>query len=181
MKNPNMTEVRRLLPTLDDAEFAVLIRAIVKVENPTDVKTPEWLQMAVYEWLLAMAGLKDAEARLVLKRFAPTVKMAAAAAEPGFAGLPPKATLAVSDRQYAASSHERVTFYDFRYDEEVETLPQRAVTHTVCDLLALHGRLIGWLRKLRTTDGPGHHAGGEAGTKPLDEQGGAGRPVPDHG
>lgn len=164
---PNLQELRRVCLTLDEAQFFQFAYGVLKLyryphpasRQPLD--TGSVLCLAVYEWLIAMAGLSETEARNVVVRYRPVFDES-----DGWFDKPettlPTMTLAILDRTYSTLTGVP-HFYEFGYDQESYKLEEPSVTLTVCNITALYLRILKWVAKLRGKDEPQHHAEEPAG------------------
>lgn len=156
--------LRKVLPTLDDLQFSVLLRTVLGIKTdeaaanlPHDVV----LSAAVYEWLNHLGMLTDSQCRLVLDCATPMLKQVSTLwcdgrrSAPGYA----KAILVIVESRYAGClTTER--WLDFVYEEGVDELPTEAVTSISCNTEALMQRVMGWLQQLGGQDDQHqHHAG----------------------
>lgn len=157
-----LPELRRACLTLDEAQFFQFAYGYLKLHR---VVTPplvvaDTIRIAVYEWLISMAGLTEVEARGTIDHFRAMFDPAAAWFESAdsIKTKLPTVTLSILDRTFASFSGVP-HFYHFGYDLESKELEAPAVTITVCNVTALYLRIVEWVGQLRSKDEPQHHAG----------------------
>lgn len=162
---PNLQELRRVCVTLDEAQFFQFAYGHLRLHRHPHPAGREPLaidsivRIAVYEWLIAMAGLTEVEARNTVHHFSACFDTSSQwfdAADSIKTKLP-TVTLSILDRTFASFSGVP-RFYHFGYDLESQELEEPAVSLTVCNVTALYLRVLKWVDKLRGKDEPQHHA-----------------------
>lgn len=157
-------DMRRILPTLDSAQFTTLTHTVLGLKTAADrkaVSPADRLRMGAWEFLLAV-GVTDAQARLVLREAVSLFEDAAGDYEAWTGGPLSAHKFGIADRRFVgwtASSG----WFDLRLEEWVAALPEPAVMTITCDLTALFLRQRRWLAKLGvgTDAGHRHHAPGD--------------------
>jgi hypothetical protein len=127
---------------LDEPATKRLIKAI---ESDLD------LLVHLGDWLLHLNMFSDAQIYDILRFARSEIELFAGMANRGFI---PEMTLCVCDSRWV-SIYKKPRFLDTQISEEVEELPQPAVTHIFCNLSALWDRM-----KLRQNRGRPIDTGG---------------------
>lgn len=145
----SLRDMQRIMPILDEAEFAVLARGVLGVrtrEQAESLPVAVQLRMLLWEWLVHLGFVTDGQRREIVRL--PDLAHAACGLEGGPHDLPVR-NLIVADHRYLGWSWCAL-WYDFVYGEELASLPEPAVTLIVCDLNALYLRSRKRLAQLRS-------------------------------
>lgn len=147
--------VRRVLVTLDARQFAALHRVVLRVpaDQGEDLPPGVVLAMGVYEWLLHLGFLSDAEARAVVTAALPNLEGVAAHLDGDGRGADASCfdhRLTVNNdhlAQWTGSEHADGDWFDVTAEEFCRGRPA-AETTFVCHLAVLYARLRKWLERL---------------------------------
>ena len=152
MTHPSLEEWRKCLSSLDKPQINMLVRNVFQLTSEEEKSLPLFrqLQMALYDWLTHLGVFSDAQQHSVLSGVSENIEkfsreLGASLLENA---LKPTFTVTVCDCRYVSCSG-RLGVIDVSECEELETLPEHAVTHIICDLTALYFRLLYSLNSLR--------------------------------
>lgn len=170
----SLDDLATLLPTLEKRDVAILARSVLGLrtaEQQKDISTLDQLRAGVWEFMVAVGFVTDAQRQKVLAVLEPALRDVIPAYEAGGTSLPTFHVTFAEQRYVAAPL--RQAWYDMHFDEDVQVLPEPAVLLVTCNVTALYLRQRAWLSKLGSGKdaGPEHHAGDPAGPAQPDGAG----------
>jgi hypothetical protein len=152
MTHPSLEEWCKCLSSLDKPQINMLVRSVFKLTSEEEKSLPLFrqLQMALYDWLTHLGVFSDAQQHSVLSGVSESLEKFSCELEESLRenASKPTFTATVCDCRYVSCSG-RLGVMDVSECEELETLPEHAVTHIICDLTALYCRLLYSLNRLR--------------------------------
>ena len=153
--------LQQLLPTLDKPQLAVLLRSVLGLRTPEqlgDIGTVDRLKAGLWEFMLVVGFVTDAQARQILTRVEPAFRDVSPVYESGIKSLP-AFHVTFAEQRWVAHPNA-ANWYDMVYDEEAAELPEPPVLFVTCDVTAMYLRQQRVLGRLGGKDaGPQHHAG----------------------
>jgi len=129
-----------------------LVKSVLRLSENEEKSLPLFrqLQIALCDWLSHLGVFSDAQQHSVLGGidenllgFAKELDLAIGEGKPK-----PTFTVTVCDCRYVSCSG-RLGLIDVSECEELEELPEHAVTHIICDLTSLYCRLLYALNRMR--------------------------------
>ena len=152
---PTVSEMQRALYFLDEAAVKRFVRhTLAEKWDPEMVLLPSGqLHLLLLDWLAQWSFISDAQRETVvlqidkqLGRYGVDLMSAC--------GTWPVFTVVIADYQWI-SCLGREMWYDLNESEDVETLPQEAVTFITCDVTAMYMRMRLRVQRIRhATKGP---------------------------
>lgn len=166
-------ELARLMPTVPRHEVSAFVRVVLgrrAARERLEIPTIDQLKGGLWEFMVAVGFVTDAQRRAVVDRALPALEALAAAIDRH--EQPRQATVVFAEQRFLAVTG-LPGWFDLHLEQWLPELPYPCVLFVVCELAALAARQQQWLAKIRgTKDGePQHHA--EAA-----EAGGGGHPPP---
>lgn len=171
MQKVTADDLARLVPTLDLREAEILTRAVLGLRTPeqrADVSLFDQLRAGLWEFMVAVGFVTDAQRRKVLDFVTPALtSVVPAYAHPG--PTLPTVHVTFAEQRWVACPFQ-ANWYDMVFDEHVVEIPEPAVLLVTCNVTALFRRQQAWLAKLtkggRDAAGPEHHAAAGGGDGP---------------
>jgi hypothetical protein len=143
-------ELAHILPTLDKSQLYVLVRSVLGLkteEQQNNISVVDRLKAGIFEFMLAIGFVSDAQGRAVLARLEAPLNKIVSELRPE-SNVLPVFKLHFVEQRWAAWPTCAV-WYDLRYDEDVAELPEPGVLIVTCDVTALYLRQEAALSKLR--------------------------------
>lgn len=165
MSTVTMDDLAAVLPTMDRRQVQILARSVLGLRTADQQKAVslfDQLKAGLWEFMLAVGFVTDAQRLKVLELAAPTLRKAADVYPAGGTHLPVVHIVFAEQRWVACPLIPQ--WYDMVFDEHVEALPEPAVLLVTCDVTAMYLRQRAWLSKLGSGKdaGPEHHVDGNA-------------------
>lgn len=166
MTKPTLAQFRRVVPILDDREFALACRVLGVTDDPVGILSRT--KLLTWEYLVHLGFVSDAQRRALLGAMLPAL-----CGYQGLLGLSraslPTFSLAIAEqrwaswpRSYARDPARDSNWYDLDQEENVRELPAPAVCLFVLDLTAAWVRAEARLARLE----PAHAPAGRGGAAP---------------
>lgn len=153
MARATLNELRRIMTTLDSAQFNFLVRGTLdwKMEWTTETTLQQQLVLGLAEWLAHLGCVTDGQQRVILSIMAKPLECYAEKLEPLLTDRHPKPFFLISlaDGRYATYTGCQ-RWFDLQECNWIDELPEPAVSHLCCDLTALsqrQQRRLNFLRK----------------------------------
>ena len=152
MTPPSLEEWQKCVSSLEKSQLNMLVRSILQLSSEEKEALPLFrqLQIALCDWLAHLGVFSDAQQHAVLSGVGESLEKFSNELDESLREnvLKPTFTVTVCDCRYVSCSG-RLGMIDVSECEELETLPEHAVTHIICDLTALYCRLLHALNRMR--------------------------------